>query len=269
MIQNIDLIAPTFDGRLSATQYSLSIRHMPDGYSFSITDTDNVCQLVKFTGINNRSASSNAIKALKSDPLLQQQYLKINYYQYGTYSINPAIFNEMNMTIPQFAGQGAVMTSHKKDLVTQQINAQLSICYTPSSTPCTIPGSSQFHYAQLLILAALNHPTADAVWAETLPEVTTIAIKSHHKLLLANTYPTASQTDAVYHILACYEMTGLSQTDTPLFLVDATNDRPESIHEILKPYIYTINPLTPQLWDNLPEEYTGNNRLNRFILQTI
>lgn len=270
MIENIDLIAPTFDGRLSATQYSLSIRHTSDGYSFSVTDTDGVCQLVKFSRFSNRLTAANAIRTLNAEPLLQQPYASIKYYHGGTYTVGPQALDDNSLSLPQIDSQGVFIASPHKDTVTQQINDQLSINYRQTTTVAhIIPNCTQHHYAQLLILAVLSNPVADGVWAEILPTQTTIAVKRCHKLLLLNTYQTSSPTDALYHIMACYEMLELSQTNTPLYLIDATDSETASVSEQLKQYIFTVNQLTPKLWNELPAEYQGIPIMNRFILQTI
>lgn len=270
MINNVDLIAPTFEGRLSASEYSLSIRHLPDGYSFSITDNNQKCQAIKYICCNER----NAAKELKEEPLLQQKYKSIKYFQRGISGLMPTIeyLNKNNnahaLLPPLFNSNGDIIRHKQTDLIVNNINEKIACCFIKSEPAFNLKNYSLHHTSELLIKLALTSEQPSGIWVEHTEYTTSIVIKKSNKILLANSYSTDTSTDAIYYIIHCYENCKLSQYETPIFLIDTENNQDKSLKNLLSPYIENIKNLTPKLWDGIPQYLSNNTILNIFTLQT-
>lgn len=77
MNKPFDFITTSFAANLSDT-YSISIRQLPGGYSFYITNNDNIAIAIKHINLEHISP-----QLLKEEPLLQLNYHSATYIGYG------------------------------------------------------------------------------------------------------------------------------------------------------------------------------------------
>ena len=82
----LDFIATNFAANLSDT-YSISIRQLPDGYNFYITNDKN-----EGVAIKRISAERITPAILANEPLLQLQYRSASYIGHGVFSMIPQNF---------------------------------------------------------------------------------------------------------------------------------------------------------------------------------
>lgn len=222
-----------------------------------------------------------------AEPLLQQRYVGIRYYQGGVCTVIPRDFaakidketgtggaaEDLTLLAPRFDRNGVMIPPPAEKVRTTPLSDTMAVSFVAAPLPKGITPDYQGHGMELMIRMADNHPAADGVWVETLTEVTTIVVKRRHRILLANTYATSTSTDAVYYIMACYEQLGLSHTDTAIFVIDAATAPQDtltsSVTALIKPYIASVDNLTAKIWDELPHDVAMQNNLNCFALQIL
>ena len=83
MSNSIDFIATNFAANLSDT-YSISIRQLPDGYRFYITDNNSITVAIKDIATEHITS-----QFLKDEPLLQLNYRSATYIGYGPFALIP------------------------------------------------------------------------------------------------------------------------------------------------------------------------------------
>ena len=267
MSNNIDLIAPTFDGRLSANNYRLSIRLLPDGYSFCINDLNGNYQAIKY--IANKRYTS-----LADDILLTQPYQSISLYHNTRYTLLPrttvqqiSALENINLITPTITPDSIIRSTDTQSIVHSPATDDIAIQYNiTTSLPSTFSYTNQ-HYIALLIQYLTNTSYNNAILVEALSSQTTIVVRQNGKIVYANTFYTSSTTDSVYYIASCIELLQLD-INTPIYIIDtATKDN--NISSILTPHQYNIVSVNSTLWEGLPEEMTSNPQLNLFALQTV
>jgi hypothetical protein len=254
MNKPFDFITSSFAANLSDT-YSISIRQLPDGYSFYITNTTN-----QIIAIKQIIADHITSQLLKEEPLLQLNYCSVAYIGYGPFAILPkSLVIDENYT-------NFLPIENNLRLRAKTITNPLSddIIITAYSNQWTIPNIKcrKHHEIELLASMALNSPTQNSMWAEITSQHINIVVIINHKLHLANTYQITSDNDAAYYILACYQQLNLSQEETELNIMGNTT----CINPIpfLTDYIRHINTPKPLNWnDELPNQYAP-----LFTLQT-
>ena len=246
MNKPFDFITSSFAANISDT-YSISIRQLPDGYRFYITNAQN--QIVAIKHITTEHPS---LQLLKEEPLLQLNYNSITYIGHGPFALIPKslVINENYTTfLPIENNLRQRAKTITNPLTDDIIIASYSNQWTIPDTKCR-----KIHEIELLTSMALNSHTTNSMWAEITNNHINIVIIQNHKLHLANTYPIACDNDAAYYILACYQQFSLSQENTELNIMG-------NLHNInptpfLTNYIRKINSPKPLNWnDELPNQY--------------
>lgn len=257
MNKPFDFITSSFAANLSDT-YSISIRQLPDGYNFYITNDKN-----ESVAIKHISAEHITPALLTNEPLLQLNYRSATYIGHGVFSMIPQnliIDNNYTAFLPI---ENNLRLRAKT--IANPINSDIIIaCYT---NQWTIPNikCNKHHEIELLTLIALQSSESDAMWAEITTQNINIVVIKKRKLHLANTYPITCDNDAAYYILACYQQLELSQEDTPLnILGNITTINPLPF---LKDYIRHIEIQKPKNWNpEFPNEYSTLFTLQSFNL---
>lgn len=258
MKEIIDLVAPDFSADISE-QYSLSIRQIPDGYSFCVlADKNSRCIAVNYKPITKGIKPPH--EQLKDEPLLQLKYKTVIFVGYGAYAVVPKNFVKNNHAVFLPISQ---TLQHRAEIIINSISSETEIVgYTNQWKRPDAP-MQLHHETELLISLALRSCTATALWSEIMSNHINIVIKREHKLILCNTYDIATDTDASYFILACYQQFALEHETIPLYITGTLHD----INPVpfLSDYIRHIHPLKPNLWNN---DLTNNNIYSVFTLQT-
>ena len=83
MNKPFDFITSSFAANLSDT-YNISIRQLPDGYYFYVTNPEKKCVAIKHIVANHITPA-----LLANEPLLQLNYRSVSYIGYGAFSIVP------------------------------------------------------------------------------------------------------------------------------------------------------------------------------------
>ena len=271
MNKPFDFITSSFAANLSDT-YSISIRQLPDGYNFYITNDKN-----ESVAIKHISAEHITPALLTNEPLLQLNYRSATYIGHGVFSMIPQnliIDNNYTAFLPI---ENNLRLRAKT--IANPINSDTIIaCYT---NQWTIPFTDTRHKTQdtrtlnnickkhheieLLTLMALQASDTDSMWAEITTQNINIVVIKNRKLHLVNTYPITCDNDAAYYILACYQQLELSQEDTPLnILGNITTINPLPF---LKDYIRHIEIQKPKNWNpEFPNEYSTLFTLQSFNL---
>ena len=258
MNKPFDFITSSFAANLSDT-YSISVRQLPDGYIFYITDNNN-----QGVAIKRITAEHITAQTLKNEPLLQLNYHTVAYIGYGPFALIPKslIIDENYATFLPIENN---LRRRAKSIVNPLTD---DIIITAYANQWTMPDTKcrKCHEVELLASVALSASTANSMWAEITTQHINIVVVKDHKLHLANTYPITCDNDAAYYILACYQQLNLSQEDTPLTItgnIAYINPTP-----FLKDYIRHIEPLKPHTWSQeLPNEYTSLFALQTYILE--
>lgn len=254
MSNSIDFIATNFAANLSDT-YSISIRQLPGGYSFYITNNDGTCIAIKQI-ISDHITS----QLLKEEPLLQLNYHSATYIGYGPFALIPKtlVINENYTTFLPLENN---LRQRAKTIVNPLTNDILIATY---SNQWTIPNIKcrKYHEVELLATMALNSHSTNSMWTEITPQHINIVVIHDHKLHLTNSYPISCDNDAAYYILACYQQLKLSQEEVELNIMgDLLTINPIPF---LTDYIRHINTPQPQNWNaELPNQYASF-----FTLQT-
>lgn len=266
MTDNIDLIAPSFDGKLSGSNYRLSIRLMPDGYSFCVTDSDGKCVAVKYIADKRRCSD------IAGDILLQQRYSDITLYSNTAFTLIPNAIVErgdnstLNSLIPPTVfPDGHIRTIGGNELDAAKSTDDIAILF--KKPDATIRTTSANHYIHLLINYLTSSAEPNIVLVEAIQNYTTVAIKQNNRIVYTNTFYTATATDSAYYLFAGIEQLNIPAS-TPIHIVD-TAPPGQNIASILKQYSYTPTILTPHLWQEMPPEMTADTRLNMFALQSL
>lgn len=247
MSNSIDFIATNFAANLSDT-YSISIRQLPDGYNFYITNDKNESVAIKHISTEHITPT-----LLANEPLLQLNYRSATYIGHGVFSIIPQnliIDNNYTAFLPI---ENNLRLRAKT--IANPINSDTIIaCYT---NQWTIPNikCNKHHEIELLTLIALQSSESDAMLAEITTQNINIVVIKNRKLHLANSYSITCDNDAAYYILACYQQLELSQEDTPLnILGNITTINPLPF---LKDYIRHIEIQKPKNWNpEFPNEHS-------------
>lgn len=254
MSNSIDFIATNFAANLSDT-YSISIRQLPGGYSFYITNNDNIAVAIKHINLEHISP-----QLLKEEPLLQLNYHSATYIGYGPFALIPKtlVINENYTTFLPLENN---LRQRAKTIVNPLTNDILIAAY---SNQWTMPNIKcrKYHEVELLASIALNSHSSNSMWAEVTTQHINIVVIHDHKLQLANTYSISNNDDTAYYILACYQQLKLSQEEVELNIMgDLLTINPISF---LTDYIRHINTPQPQNWNaELPNQYAP-----LFTLQT-
>ncbi len=246
MSNSIDFIATNFAANLSDT-YSISIRQLPDGYNFYVTNDKN-----ESVAIKHISAEHITTATLTNEPLLQLRYKSATYIGHGVFSIIPQnliIDNNYTAFLPI---ENNLRLRAKT--IANPINSDTIIaCYTNQWTTPNIK-YNKHHEIELLSLIALQDSESDTMWAEITTQTINIVVIKDRKLYLANSYTITCDNDAAYYILACYQQLKLSQEKTPLNILGnilTINPLP-----FLKDYIRHIEIQKPKNWNpEFPNEY--------------
>jgi hypothetical protein len=246
MSNSIDFIATNFAANLSDT-YSISIRQLPDGYRFYITDNNDITVAIKHIATEHIT-----IQFLKDEPLLQLNYRTATYIGYGPFALIPkSLVIDENYTA--FLPIENNLRYRAKTIVNPLNDDILVASY---SNQWTMPNMicRKHHEIELLASMALNSPSQNAMWAEITSQHINIVVICNHKLHLANRYPITCDNDAAYYILACYQQLNLSQEEVELNIMgDLLTINPTPF---LTDYIRHINSLKPQNWNaDLPNQY--------------
>ena len=246
MNKPFDFITSSFAANLSDT-YSISIRQLPDGYSFYITNNKN-----ESVAIKNISTEHITPVLLANEPLLQLNYRTATYIGYGPFSLIPkSLISDENYAT--FLPIENNLRRRAKTIVNPLNDDILVASY---SNQWTMPNMvcRKHHEIELLASMALNSPTPNSMWAEITSQHINIVVICNHKLHLANTYPITCDNDAAYYILACYQQLNLSQEEVELNIMgDLLTINPTPF---LTDYIRHINSLKPQNWNaELPNQY--------------
>ena len=254
MNKPFDFITTSFAANLSDT-YSISIRQLPGGYSFYITDNNNISVAIKY--INTEHITP---QLLKEEPLLQLNYHSATYIGYGPFALIPkTLVIDENYTA--FLPLENNLRQRAKTIVNPLTNDILIAAY---SNQWTIPNIKcrKYHEVELLATMALNSHSTNSMWTEITPQHINIIVIHDHKLQLANSYPISCDNDAAYYILACYQQLNLPQEEVELNIIGnllTINPIP-----FLTDYIRHINTPQPQNWNaELPNQYAP-----LFTLQT-
>lgn len=258
MNKPFDFITSSFAANLSDT-YSISVRQLPDGYIFYITDNNNQGVAIKRITTEHITA-----QLLKTEPLLQLNYRSITYVGYGPFSLIPkSLVIDENYTYFLPIENNL---RHRAKTIINPLNDDILVA--SYSNQWTMPDIKcrKHHEIELLASVALNSPTSHSMWAEITTQHINIVVIKDYKLHLANTYSITCDNDAAYYILACYQQLNLSQEDTPLTItgnITYINPTP-----FLKDYIRHIEPLKPHTWSTeLPNEYTSLFALQTYTLE--
>ena len=258
MNKPFDFITTSFAANLSDT-YSISIRQLPDGYLFYITDNKNQSIAIKRVIADHITA-----QLLKTEPLLQLNYHSMTYIGYGPFALIPkSLVIDENYT--NFLPIENNLRKRAKTIVNPLTDDIIITAYTNQWTMPEIK-CRKYHEVELLATIALNSHTSHSMWAEITSQHINIVIIKDHKLHLANSFPITCDNDAAYYILACYQQLNLSQEDTPLTIIgNITYINPTPF---LKDYIRHIEPLKPHTWSSeLPNEYTSLLALQTYTLE--
>ena len=258
MNKPFDFITTSFAANLSDT-YSISIRQLPDGYLFYITDNKNQSIAIKRVIADHITA-----QLLKTEPLLQLNYHSMTYIGYGPFALIPkSLVIDENYT--NFLPIENNLRKRAKTIVNPLTDDIIITAYTNQWTMPEIK-CRKYHEVELLATIALNSHTSHSMWAEITSQHINIVVIKNHKLHLANSYPITCDNDAAYYILACYQQLDLSQEDTPLTIIgDLAHINPTPF---LKDYIRHIEPLKPHTWSSeLPNEYTPLLALQTYTLE--
>lgn len=254
MNKPFDFITTSFAANLSDT-YSISIRQLPGGYSFYITNNDGTCIAIKQIISDHITP-----QLLKEEPLLQINYHSASYISYGPFALIPkTLVIDENYTA--FLPLENNLRQRAKTIVNPLTNDILIAAY---SNQWTIPNIKcrKYHEVELLASMALNSHSTNSMWAEVTTQHINIVVIHNHKLQLANTYSISNNDDAAYYILACYQQLKLSQEEVELNIIgDLLTINPVPF---LTDYIRHINTPQPQNWNaELPNQYAP-----LFTLQT-
>ena len=258
MNKPFDFITTSFAANLSDT-YSISIRQLPDGYLFYITDNKNQSIAIKHVIADHITA-----QLLKTEPLLQLNYHSITYIGYGPFALIPkSLVIDENYT--NFLPIENNLRKRAKTILNPLTDDIIITAYTNQWTMPEIK-CRKYHEVELLATIALNSHTSHSMWAEITSQHINIVVIKDHKLHLANSFPITCDNDAVYYILACYQQLDLSQEDTPLTIIgNITYINPTPF---LKDYIRHIEPMKPHTWSQeLPNEYTSLFALQTYTLE--
>ncbi len=254
MSNSIDFIATNFAANLSDT-YSISIRQLPDGYRFYITDNNDITVAIKHIATEHIT-----IQFLKDEPLLQLNYRSATYIGYGPFALIPKslVIDENYTAFLPIENN----LRHRAKTIVNPLNDDILVA--SYSNQWTMPNirCRKHHEIELLASMALNSPTQNAMWAEITSQHINIVVICNHKLHLANRYPITCDNDAAYYILACYQQLNLSQEEVELNIMgDILSINPTPF---LTDYIRHINSPKPQNWNaELPNQYAP-----LFTLQT-
>lgn len=256
MKETIDFIAPDFSVDMSY-RYSLSIRQLPDGYSFCIHDDDR-CIAIKHKPITKGIKSPS--EQLRTEPLLQLQYRNAMFFGYGSYTIIPKSFAADNNACFLPLSQ---QLQRRADTVINAVSDEAEIVGYTNRWNCPNLPLQMHHEAELLISAAMHTDTPTSLWAEIVDNHINITINRNGKLALCNTYSIASAIDASYFILACYQQFGFDHEDIPLYITGLLSDTNPTA--FLSDYIRHIHVVIPKLWS---DEISNDNKNSVFTLQT-
>ena len=255
MNKPFDFITSSFAANLSDT-YNISIRQLPDGYYFYVTNPEK-----KYVAIKHIVANHITAALLANEPLLQLNYRSVSYIGYGAFSIVPKALI-INDNFNAFLPIESNLRQRAKTIVNPINQDAIIVCYSNQWTIPNLTTIHKHHEIELLTQLAQQTPNADSVWADiALNHINIVVIKNNH-LLLANTYPISCDNDAAYYILACYQQLNLSQENTELNIMgNLLNINPTPF---LTDYIRHINTPKPHNWnDELPNQYAP-----LFTLQT-
>lgn len=250
----LDFIATNFAANLSDT-YSISIRQLPGGYNFYITNNKNEGVAIKYLPTQHASPT-----LLANEPLLQLKYRSASYIGHGPFALIPqnlVINNNYTIFLPieknlQLRTKTIINPINPDTVITCYSNQWI----TPQFK------CSKHHEIELLAFIAQQQAETNLVSAEINNTHINIVIIKNNKIHLANSYNISCENDAAYYILACYQQLNLSQEDTKLnILGNITSLNPIPI---LKDYIRQINILKPNNWN--PE--FNNDYASLFTLQT-
>ena len=246
MNKPFDFITTSFAANLSDT-YSISIRQLPDGYRFYITDNNSITVAIKDIATEHITS-----QFLKDEPLLQLNYRSATYIGYGPFALIPKslVIDENYTAFLPIENN----LRHRAKTIVNPLNDDILVA--SYSNQWTMPNIKcrKHHEIELLASMALNSPTPNSMWAEITSQHINIVVICNHKLHLANTYPITCDNDAAYYILACYQQLNLSQEEVELNIMgDLLTINPTPF---LTDYIRHINSLKPQNWNaELPNQY--------------
>lgn len=247
MNKPFDFITSSFAANLSDT-YSISIRQLPDGYNFYITNDKNEGVAIKHISTEHITPA-----LLTNEPLLQLNYRSATYIGHGVFSMIPQNL-VINNNYTAFLPIENNLRLRAKTIANPINSDTIIACYT---NQWTIPNikCNKHHEIELLTLIALQASKSDAIWAEITTQNINIVVIKDRKLHLANSYPITCDNDATYYILACYQQLELSQEETPLNIlgnIATINPLP-----FLKDYIRHIEIQKPKNWSpEFPNEYS-------------
>ena len=254
MNKPFDFITSSFAANLSDT-YDISIRQLPDGYHFYITDNNGITIAIKYIATEHIT-----IQFLKDEPLLQLNYRSVTYIGYGPFAIipKPLVIDENYTAFLPIENN----LRHRAKTIVNALNDDILVASYSNQWIMPNIKCRKHHEIELLASMALNSPTQNSMWAEITSRHINIVVICNHKLYLANSYPITCDNDVTYYILACYQQLNLSQEEVELNIMgDILSINPTPF---LTDYIRHINSLKPQNWNaDLPNQYAP-----LFTLQT-
>ena len=248
MADNLDLLSSKFVFE-NTMQYSLSIRHQPDGYSFSVKDDNGIVVAVKHLVSEKNYIPDN-------DPLLNLNFNKVTYIESGAFALIPvslfspehakifmplekdklSISNIRHCSIPDnilMDNSLIAFVSNDKQLP-QQIKSRLSKDLNTEFS----------HDALLLIKMAAMIDEHSFVLCELMAGKLIVLAVNNAKISAITSYSVNTELDMLYYVMEMYRVLNFNPEQVKLFISGELTLF--SFRNIVKDFVRFHDVITPK-----------------------
>lgn len=222
MADNLDLLSSKFVFE-NTNIYSLSIRHQPDGYSFSVLDDNGIVVAIKHVVCDKNYD-------LGGDPLLNLHFKSIKYIECSHYAIIPdaLLSDKSKLFLPLEKDKIAISGTKCCTPISSVISEKVNVVFVSNDKQLPSPLKQLMqngfeilftHEMALLINMATSVEERIFMLCEVMANALNIIAVNNDKMVMCTSYAVNSELDILYYVMEAYHVLNFDPNSVKLFFI--------------------------------------------------